>query len=620
MIRIYVNYFNNSNIIRNNILTPIQVGRATSKLHLDMIGDDTGDNISIRNSSYCELTGQYWAWKNDNLSDYIGFMHYRRFLNFNLNLNNVDKSIHGILEKSIGNNFATKYGLTENNIEEIMRGYDAVIPEPFDLREIGFDSVEQQYKLTPDHHARDYDIARQAVGEVHPSYSNYFEIMSSSALLYATNIFVFKRFLFDEYCEWLFPLLERIEELVDTSSYSVTERRVIGYLSERLFTVFILCKMDTCPDLRIKKLTRVFVEDTVAKHTAPQLPNTTLKITSIVASTDQHYLPHMGALITSVLSNASKDRFIDFIILDGGLLDHDRRSMESLEQFHPHCRISFIDMSRDFIDIDVNSYFTRSTFYRLALPTILTNRDKVLFLDTDMIVLGDVCELFDISLDGYLIAAVRDLIMKTFCAMGVRSISATGGKPANVYISDHLKMGRRYVDYFQAGTIVFDLKKMRGSLIGEKMVRDLSTQTFWFLDQDVLNKHLVGHVKFIDHCWNTVLIDKNHIDYLSQSDIALYNDSLALPNIVHFAGTQKPWTTQNVQFSTYYWYYLRKTQWYDAVLFGYFSSIYVDRNSIIPAPNNSITRRVLKKMWRLLPKHTKGVLYPIATKIDLLLR
>ena len=85
-VRIYLSYHKDSERLKTDILTPIHVGRAIASEEArsrlsDIIGDDTGDNISIKNASYCELTAQYWAWKNTK-SDYVGFFHYRRHLIF----------------------------------------------------------------------------------------------------------------------------------------------------------------------------------------------------------------------------------------------------------------------------------------------------------------------------------------------------------------------------------------------------------------------------------------------------------------------------------------------------------------------------------------------------------
>lgn len=81
-VTILVCYHKDFPVYRDPAYTPIQVGRSLSAVRLDMIGDDTGDNISAKNASFCELTAMYWAWKNLKGVDCIGLCHYRRFFDF----------------------------------------------------------------------------------------------------------------------------------------------------------------------------------------------------------------------------------------------------------------------------------------------------------------------------------------------------------------------------------------------------------------------------------------------------------------------------------------------------------------------------------------------------------
>ena len=89
VVKIFISYKDRHKILKSDILTPIQTGRAIAdEIFDDMIGDDTGDNISAENDIYAELTAQYWVWKNyDKIGnpDYVGFMHYRRHFIFNEN-------------------------------------------------------------------------------------------------------------------------------------------------------------------------------------------------------------------------------------------------------------------------------------------------------------------------------------------------------------------------------------------------------------------------------------------------------------------------------------------------------------------------------------------------------
>lgn len=627
-VKIYIVYHNNSLVIRSDVLTPIHAGKSISDVSLDMIADNSGDNISEKNGLYCELTAQYWAWKNDKVSDYIGFMHYRRFFDLYDFERKEKYGIHGIIEPSFYDGFLEEYGLIDSHISEIVTRFDAVIPEPVDVIALGFKSVYQQYSDSPHHFVKDFDTLRSAVKDLYPDDLRYFDLMASGRFLYPTNMFILKRQLFNEYCIWLFSIIEYVEKNIDVSKYNSQERRVIGYLSERLFTLFVLKRMINNPSLNVKEVRRIFVTNTKFLPVPPSMPKTELPIISIATSTDRNYLPHASALIVSILLNARTDNFIDLIILDGGLTSADRKNLVDLERLHPFSQIKFVDMSGEFLGIDVHYYFKRSTFYRLSMSEILYNRDKVLYLDADMIVLGDVADLYNTDLEGKHIAAVRDLIMRSFCAKGVKCLREAGNVPANVYLQDYLKL-LEPKDYFQAGTILFDLAEFRKSRIDNKMISALKHKTFWFLDQDVLNMYLSGKVKFLDHSWNTVWMDEDHLEFLVDTDKRLYENSQSAPKIIHYAGIDKPWDSPEVNLGNFYWLYLRQTSWYERVLISAISSKYTmaKTESVgdlrYQTPNRaswSLKKRVLGRVWRNLPKPMRDLLLPTATRISEVMR
>ena len=89
------------------------------------------------------------------------------------------------------------------------------------------------------HHERDLDTTRHVIKQLYPEYLPYFDETMNSSVGYFTNMFVLKRELFEQYSQWLFDVLGEVEKRVDISSYDVQERRVFGYLSERLFNVWL---------------------------------------------------------------------------------------------------------------------------------------------------------------------------------------------------------------------------------------------------------------------------------------------------------------------------------------------------------------------------------------------
>lgn len=623
-VAIYVSYFARSTVvIRNDVLVPIQVGRALSRERLGMAGDDLGENISDKNPRYCELTAQYWAWKNDRTSQYIGFMHYRRFLDFEPNVAR-ECGPHGIVVDHFTAGFEADFGLTSEGVRRELIGFDMILPDPFELSGMNGDhmTVEGQYKSAPHHFAGHYELVRQVLRERSPADLKFFERVSRQSAFYPTNIFIFKRELFQEYCAWLFPILEELDNRIDVAAYTAQEARAIGYIAERLLNVFVLKKQSVRPDLKIKTLRRVFVDDPRAPE-PPLLPIVGKRVVTVVASTDRAYVAHMAGLLASVLANRSRKRFIDFVILDGGLNAVERHLLTEMVTSAGEASLRFVDMSSTFKDVPIHSYFSRSTFYRLALGDLLPHHKKVVFLDTDMTVLGDVGELTDLDLGSNVIAAVPDLIMRTFCTMGVRSIQEAGGRPALQYIQDTLGVEAGTEGYFQAGTLVIDLDKLRTLALGERMINDLRRNRYWFLDQDVLNKHLSGRVKLIDFTWNVVSIPEDHLQYLTTKDRAQYERSHEQPKIVHYAGVGKPWETSDNPFSFYYWQYLRLTPWYEKTLLRAVSRAsqrVSGREVVVHSSHKGLSWKVGSMFWRRLPGDMKRRLRPVATIIDETLR
>lgn len=609
---LYINYFNPSYLVKSRWMKPVQTGCDLSVHDLPVLKDNVGDNISAKNASYCELTGQYWVWKNDKESDYVGFIHYRRFFDFfPERTDRVVDSSGLVIEDRISPSMLARYGLTDDDIARCVDGFDMILPEPWDVAGCGAVTIYDQYKNATFHHIKDLDMVGEIIYETCPEYYSHFrKVMESKSGLF-TNMFIFRREIFDEYSAWLFPLLARLENRLDVSTYGPAERRVIGYIAERMLGVFVSKKLAEAPDLKVRYLRRVFVRNTAVSASCPPLPVTDLQPVSVVASTDSHYVAHMAALIASVFSNADRNRFIDFLVLDGGLTEQERRGLSMLERLHPHAKISFIDMSMHFLDIEAHMYFTRATFYRLALPEIVYNRDKILFLDTDAVVVGDVSEVFDTEITDKSAAVVKDIIMASFVAMGVRSLAEVGGHPAAKYLSDHVSLKDRYGEYFQAGLILFNLARLRDSRLCQKMIADLRTNRYWFLDQDILNKYLVGDVQFLDPVWNSVSLPSGHGRALPAHIYNEYVESRKNPSMIHYAGAVKPWNDPRSEFAQYYWFYLRMTLWYEDRLLTLSPSA---------APkvlrSGSFKRRVASALWRRLPVTLKRAVFPLATRLD----
>lgn len=250
--QILVCYHKPSTTLKSRFLCPIQVGRETSSELLDgMIGDNTGNNISSRNASYCELTAIYWAWKNLD-AEYYGLMHYRRIFDFTGDFKSTECY-------SLNQSEQAGLGLDDVTILSALNDCDVVLPTKVDLPLVlKSDSVEAQY--CQEHCEKDLQQLRIAVEATAPETVEDFDAVMSGRSAYFYNMFVMRKELFHGYAEWLFSILFEVESRIDLNHHAPYQKRVFGFMAERLLTVYIH-HCQRVQEIRIKELPVVFVSD-----------------------------------------------------------------------------------------------------------------------------------------------------------------------------------------------------------------------------------------------------------------------------------------------------------------------------------------------------------------------
>lgn len=207
--RIYVMTHKQIEPIENDIYIPLHVGRK-GKEDLGYQGDDTGASISEKNDRYCELTGLYWLWKNVSC-DIVGICHYRRFF---------------VKEEQI---------LEKEYIEEILQQYDMIIPDSRCSEE---GSMGKHYAAR--HEIEDLLLCGEIIKEKCPEYTVAFQVAMKANLISMGNMWITRKEIFDVYCTWLFDILFEAEKRIDFTKYDAYQGRAMGFLSERLFRVWLL--------------------------------------------------------------------------------------------------------------------------------------------------------------------------------------------------------------------------------------------------------------------------------------------------------------------------------------------------------------------------------------------
>ncbi len=208
---------------------PIQVGAAGKKGFLPC-RDDLGENISEKNPAYCELTAVYWMWKHAQ-SDILGLAHYRRHF--------ASRNARDPWQRI----------LSGAEAESLLEEADVLVPKK---RHYVIETNYSQYAHA--HYEKDLLLTRKAIEDRCPAYLPAFDTVMKQRSGHRFNMFVMRKPLFDRYCGWLFPLLFHLEEQIDTTDYSPYDRRVMGFLAERLLDVFLLAENLTCREVKVVNL------------------------------------------------------------------------------------------------------------------------------------------------------------------------------------------------------------------------------------------------------------------------------------------------------------------------------------------------------------------------------
>lgn len=268
-LKIFVVYYKPAPLIKTEIFEPLQGGRKIvttpsrqgtftadeiAWLNDNMIGDDTGDNISALNRNFAEITALYWIWKNTS-SPYVGMFHYRRFLSINSNAHYPMVNFPSMRFRTLGlehlKGFAKEFlhdlELEKKYILPWFATHDILVSEPIKL------NAYQQYQK--EHVISDLDKALDIIKQKYPEMHAFaLQVLNSQEGFYPTNMFITRREVLNDYATWLFSiLLPLYEEIKDEVNARDTEQKLaFAYLSERLFTVYLRYQAKTS-GLRIKE-------------------------------------------------------------------------------------------------------------------------------------------------------------------------------------------------------------------------------------------------------------------------------------------------------------------------------------------------------------------------------
>lgn len=254
--KIYIFHYKIGSVLTTDpIYQPIMAGNALLAANKTIPGDDTGDNISAKNPYFSELTGIYWVWKNTR-QEVTGTCHYRRFFTarpepFLYKLKRLLYFPAGLYKKRFGliytentKRFVPRI-LNQEDLNRLLTEYDAILPQARKLKY----SVETHYRRY--HDLRDLKILESVLTEKYPDYLEAFRKVLKGKSLYANNMFILKDEYYQEFMTWWFDILFEFERRIDLNNYTAYQKRILGFIAERLLNIWFMKKKLNCVELQV---------------------------------------------------------------------------------------------------------------------------------------------------------------------------------------------------------------------------------------------------------------------------------------------------------------------------------------------------------------------------------
>ena len=260
--------------------------------------------------------------------------------------------------------------------------------------------------------------------------------------------------------------------------------------------------------------------------------NKSSKVIPIFFAVDDGYIPFLAVSIQSLIDNSSKENNYVIKILYTNISEENRKKISKYER--ENVSIEFVDLNYYIEKVKdklyTRDYYSKTTYFRLFIPNLYPQYDKALYLDSDIVILSDIADLYNEEMGDNLVAGVPDDVIQTIEVFQEYVEKVVG-------VAD-------YHNYFNAGILLMNLDELRKFNFQDKSVAQ---------DQDYLNRLCKGRVKIVDYGWNRMPIATEKCD---DKNIKL----------IHYNLAYKPWHFEDILYKEYFWEYAQKTEFFEAIM------------------------------------------------------
>lgn len=503
-IEIYVACHKPAELPDNPVFVPIHVGAANAKIILPGLQrDDEGENISAKNPQYCELTGQYWAWKHSR-ADYIGLCHYRRYLNF------TDKTFNHytpdnrkqVLVPVLNPYTEEKYGLLDQEqIHKVVEANDGLVCTAQDLSKVytpfGPQKTTLKHWLAHDMaliNVKDLYSLFEIVERDYPQlYKSMWEYLDTK-YFYGFNTFVLRRDLFQEMSAMEFDVLAKLEKQVDISHYNQQLSRIYGFMGEILFSSYVYHLQKTRHDVKIKECQMLYFNQTDPIHCLQPEKNPSLTYV-IDGSGVPEFLLYPA--LKGLLQFAKPEKSYEIILLHDQFRPFYKNLFNKMAEGYKNVALKFQNI-RYFKAEMKERYGINSVYSSSLLPWLLPKYDRCVYLHWNILIQQNLDKLFSLDLQNEELAAVRDIYYQ--------------GK-LNTFFKDEKNFAEEVLDIknifntVNPAVLFLDLCQIRTQTLKEKAgkLAEIEKKSKKVLrEEEVFNALYQGHIQFLSARWNVL--------------------------------------------------------------------------------------------------------------------
>ncbi len=256
---------------------------------------------------------------------------------------------------------------------------------------------------------------------------------------------------------------------------------------------------------------------------------------------DDGYCPFLAVALQSMIDNSSPENTYLIKILHTDISAENKKKIGKYER--ENVDIEFVDLNYYIKKVKdklyTRDYYSATTYFRLFLPNLYPQYDKVLYLDSDIVILDDIAKLYNTDMGDNLVAAAPDDVVISDPIFRDYAEKVVGVADCN--------------KYFNAGVLLMNLHQLRKFKFQEKFTYVLERIKFEVAqDQDYLNRLCKGRVKILDRTWDRMPIPDPKI---RTEDVKL----------IHFNLAFKPWHFEDILYQEFFWMYAQQTEYIDTI-------------------------------------------------------